>query len=99
LIKAVKEIGQKLVDGELTIDEINEQEIARHLYTAGQPDPDLLIRPSGDYRVSNFLLWQLAYTEFWLTDTMWPDFGRKELLQALLDYQRRERRFGGLLHN
>lgn len=99
LIKAIREIGQKLVDGKLTIDEINERQIAQHLYTAGQPDPDLLIRPSGDYRVSNFLLWQLAYTEFWLTDTMWPDFGRVELLQALLDYQRRERRFGGLLHN
>ncbi|WP_041285337.1 isoprenyl transferase [Desulfoscipio gibsoniae] len=99
LLKAVQEIGQKISSGDLKVEEINEQVIADHLYTAGQPDPDLLIRPAGDYRVSNFLLWQLAYTEFWLTNTLWPDFGRKELLQALLDFQRRERRFGGLLKN
>ncbi|WP_347490848.1 isoprenyl transferase [Desulfoscipio sp. XC116] len=99
LLQAVREIGKKINDGGMKVEEINEQVIAEYLFTAGQPDPDLLIRPSGDCRVSNFLLWQLAYTEFWLTDTMWPDFGRKELLQALLDFQRRERRFGGLLHN
>jgi len=99
LLKAVQEIGQKLISGDLKVEEINEQVMADHLFTAGQPDPDLLIRPSGDCRVSNFLLWQLAYTELWLTDTMWPDFGRKEFLQALLDFQLRERRFGGLLHN
>lgn len=97
LLKAVREIGLKINSGEIKVEEINEQVIADHLYTAGQPDPDLLIRPSGDCRVSNFLLWQLAYTEFWLTDVMWPDFGRQEFLQALLDFQQRERRFGGLI--
>lgn len=66
------------------------------MYTAGLPDPDLLIRPSGEMRVSNFLLWQLAYTEFWVTDIYWPDFRREDLRRALLDYQQRERRFGGL---
>ncbi|KAF1084558.1 Ditrans,polycis-undecaprenyl-diphosphate synthase ((2E,6E)-farnesyl-diphosphate specific) [Sporotomaculum syntrophicum] len=99
LLRAVQEIGQKIMYGTLKVEDINEQVIAAHLYTVGQPDPDLLIRPAGDCRVSNFLLWQLAYTELWLTDTMWPDFGRKEFLQALLDFQLRERRFGGLLHN
>lgn len=99
LVNAVQQIGQKLQDNELTVEQINEKVIAYHLFTAGQPDPDLLIRPSGDYRLSNFLLWQLAYTEFWLTDTMWPDFGRGDLLKALLDFQRRERRYGGLIHN
>jgi len=99
LLKAVQEIARKIVSGDLKIEQIDEQVMTDHLFTAGQPDPDLLIRPSGDCRVSNFLLWQLAYTELWLTDTLWPDFGRKEFLQALLDFQLRERRFGGLLHN
>jgi len=66
------------------------------LSTAGQPDPDLLIRPSGEMRVSNFLLWQLAYTEIYVTPVLWPDFGPRELYEAVLSYQRRERRFGGL---
>ncbi len=96
LVDAVRKISAKVVGNELSPDEIDQEVIARHLYTAGQPDPDLLIRPSGDYRVSNFLLWQLAYTEFWLTDLMWPDFKRIHLLQALVDYQRRHRRYGGL---
>jgi len=69
---------------------------ARHLYTAGRPDPDLLIRTSGELRVSNFLLWQIAYAEIWVTDTLWPDFRRRDLFLALLEYQRRERRYGGL---
>jgi undecaprenyl diphosphate synthase len=69
---------------------------AAHLYTGGQPDPDLLIRTSGELRVSNFLLWQIAYAEMWVTETRWPDFRRLHLFQALLDYQRRERRYGGL---
>lgn len=99
LVQAIQAIGLKLTQGDLTVADINEQIISQHLYTAGQPDPDLLIRPAGDYRVSNFLLWQLAYTEFWLTGTMWPDFGRVEILQALLDFQSRDRRFGGLKHN
>ena len=68
----------------------------RHLYTAGQPDPDLLIRTSGELRVSNFLLWQIAYAEIWVTDVLWPDFRRRHLLQAIVDYQKRERRYGGI---
>jgi len=76
--------------------EISEEAIASHLYTSGLPDPDLLIRTSGEMRVSNFLLWQIAYTELYVTETLWPDFTRVELLRAILDYQRRDRRFGGL---
>lgn len=72
------------------------ESFASHLYTAGKPDPDLLIRTSGEMRVSNFLLWQIAYAEIWVTDKLWPDFRRAELFEALLDYQRRDRRFGGL---
>jgi undecaprenyl diphosphate synthase len=75
---------------------VDEQMIADHLYTAGLPDPDLLIRTSGEMRVSNFLLWQIAYAEIYVTETLWPDFSRAELYAALLDYQKRERRYGGL---
>ncbi len=82
--------------GRLAALRITEQAIAQHLYTAGQPDPDLLIRTSGEMRVSNFLLWQIAYAELYVTETLWPDFTRTELLEAILDFQRRERRFGGL---
>src|SRR5208337_4556612 len=77
----------------------DEQTISEHLYTAGLPDPDLLIRTSGEMRVSNFLLWQIAYAEMYVTETLWPDFGRAELLQAILEYQKRDRRFGGLSLN
>jgi undecaprenyl diphosphate synthase len=77
-------------------DEVDEAAIATRLYTAGQPDPDLLIRTSGELRVSNFLLWQIAYAEIWVTPTLWPDFRRRHLFEAILDYQRRERRFGGV---
>lgn len=96
LVDAVREISAKVAGKEISPDDIDQDVISSHLYTAGQPDPDLLIRPSGDYRVSNFLLWQLAYTEFWLTDIMWPDFRRIHLVRALVDFQRRHRRFGGL---
>jgi len=75
---------------------ITEEELARHLYTADLPDPDLLIRTSGEMRVSNFLLWQIAYAEIFVTDTLWPDFNRVRLLEALLDYQKRERRYGAI---
>jgi undecaprenyl diphosphate synthase len=75
---------------------VDEQTIADHLYTAGLPDPDLLIRTSGEMRVSNFLLWQIAYAEIYVTETLWPDFSRAELYTALVDYQKRERRYGGL---
>jgi len=75
---------------------IDERSLAAHLYTAGQPDPDLLIRTSGELRISNFLLWQIAYAEIWVTDVLWPDFRRRHLLQAIGDYQKRERRYGGI---
>ena len=75
---------------------VTEEEVSRRLYTAGLPDPDLLIRTSGEMRVSNFLLWQIAYAELYVTQTLWPDFGRTDLLEAILDYQKRDRRFGGL---
>ena len=74
--------------------EVDEDAIARALYTAGLPDPDLLIRTSGEMRLSNFMLWQLAYTELWVTPTLWPDFRRRHLFEAVEDYQRRDRRFG-----
>jgi undecaprenyl diphosphate synthase len=76
--------------------EIDERTLSSYLYTAGQPDPDLLIRTSGEMRISNFLLWQIAYAEIWVTDVLWPDFRRKHLLQAVADYQKRERRYGGI---
>ena len=77
-------------------EDIDHDLFARHLFTADMPDPDLLIRTSGELRVSNFLLWQIAYAEIWVTPTFWPDFRRRHLLEAILDYQRRERRFGGV---
>jgi undecaprenyl diphosphate synthase len=77
-------------------EEIDEARFAGLLYTAGQPDPDLLIRTSGEMRVSNFLLWQIAYAEIWVTDTLWPDFRARHLFEAIVDYQKRERRYGGV---
>jgi len=76
--------------------DIDEETIGRYLYTSGQPDPDLLIRTSGELRVSNFLLWQIAYSEIWVTNTLWPDFRRGELYEAVIDFQGRERRYGGV---
>ena len=76
--------------------QVDEKEFARHLYTAGCPDPDLLIRTSGEMRISNYLLWQMAYTEFYMTPVCWPDFRQPHLREAVADYQRRQRRFGGL---
>src|SRR5277367_2160142 len=93
LVDAVKTLIEDSRRREITIDE---EAIAARLYTAGTPDPDLLIRTSGEMRVSNFLLWQIAYSELYVTDTLWPDFNRTELLRAILDYQKRDRRFGGL---
>jgi undecaprenyl diphosphate synthase len=75
---------------------ITEDLVARYLYTSGQPDPDLLIRTSGELRISNFLLWQIAYSEIWVTDVLWPDFRKQHLFQAIIDYQKRERRYGGI---
>ncbi len=84
------------IEGSLGKLRVTEEMIQSHLYTAGLPDPDLLIRTSGEMRISNFLLWQIAYSELYVTDTLWPDFGRTDLLKAILDYQKRDRRFGGL---
>ncbi|MBV9267282.1 MAG: isoprenyl transferase [Acidobacteriaceae bacterium] len=92
-------IDNARLEGNLETLEITEDAIANHLYTAGLRDPDLLIRTSGEMRVSNFLLWQIAYAELYVTDTLWPDFTRTELLTAISDYQNRERRFGGLSRN
>ncbi|HWR39708.1 MAG TPA: isoprenyl transferase [Patescibacteria group bacterium] len=96
ITQAVCQLAEKVQAGQMRPDEITEELIGNHLYTSGLPDPDLLIRPSGDCRISNFLLWQLAYTEFWLTDIQWPDFTPAHLLEAIQDFQRRDRRFGGL---
>jgi undecaprenyl diphosphate synthase len=87
------------IDGSLSSLEVTEEAIAGHLYTAGVRDPDLLIRTSGEMRISNFLLWQVAYAELYVTETLWPDFTRTELLEAIFEYQNRERRFGGLARN
>lgn len=94
IVNAVKEIAAKVKSGNLDIEEINDDIISNSLYTVGIPDPDLLIRTSGEYRISNFLLWQIAYTEMYVTPTLWPDFREKEYVNALLDYEKRERRFG-----
>lgn len=87
---------QSLIAEGVSANEITEERLSAALYTSGLPDPDLLIRTSGELRVSNFLLWQIAYAEIYVTDTLWPDFTRAELLHAVLEYQRRDRRFGGL---
>jgi undecaprenyl diphosphate synthase len=92
IVEAVK----RLLDAGVQADEIDEQRFSGFLYTAGQPDPDLLIRTSGEMRVSNFLLWQIAYAEIWVTDTLWPDFRKRHLLEAILAYQKRDRRYGGI---
>jgi undecaprenyl diphosphate synthase len=87
-------IRESLASGEEP--ELDETLFARHLFTAGQPDPDLLIRTSGELRVSNFLLWQIAYAEIWVTDTLWPDFRKKDLFEAIIEFQKRDRRYGGI---
>ena len=90
------ETRRRATNGDLDRLRVTEDMISEHLYTAGLPDPDLLIRTSGEQRVSNFLLWQIAYAEIYVTEVLWPDFNRARLLEALIDYQRRERRYGGL---
>lgn len=96
IIDAVKQIVIDIESGSLTLDKLDESVLEQNLYTAGLPPVDLLIRPSGDYRISNFLLWQSAYAELWFTDLNWPDFTPEIFIQALTDFQQRERRFGGL---
>lgn len=96
IVRTMRIMAQSVVDGTLTIDDITEDYVTSHLFTKEFSDVDLLIRPSRDYRISNFLLWQLAYAEFWFTDLHWPDFTKETLLEAVVAYQHRERRFGGL---
>ena len=94
IIKAVKEIANEVKNGEISVEDINEKIISNKLYTAGQPDPDLLIRTSGELRLSNFLPWQLVYSEFLFVDKKWPDFDENDLDNAIIEYQRRTRNFG-----
>jgi undecaprenyl diphosphate synthase len=94
IIAAIKNLIAAVHAGKLCLTDISKDMFPDYLYTAGLPDPDLLIRTSGEYRISNFLLWQSAYTEFYFTDVLWPDFNRAELFKAIAEYQRRERRFG-----
>jgi undecaprenyl diphosphate synthase len=92
----IVEAAKRLLSAGVRPEDLDEQRFAGFLYTAGQPDPDLLIRTSGEIRVSNFLLWQIAYAEIWVTDTLWPDFRKRDLLEAILAYQKRDRRYGGI---
>jgi len=96
VLEAVKDISKKVKKGDVTPDDIDSTFFSKHLSTAGMPDPDLMIRTSGEYRISNFLLWQLAYSEFFITKTYWPDFRRDELYKAISSFQNRERRFGAV---
>lgn len=95
IVNAVKRICKDVVQNKVKIEEINEELFERYLYTHNIPDPDLFIRTSGEYRLSNFLLWQLSYTELWFTKTYWPDFKKEDFITAVDDFSRRKRRFGG----
>jgi undecaprenyl diphosphate synthase len=92
----IVDAARRLIAAGIPADDVDERRFGEFLYTAGQPDPDLLIRTSGEMRVSNFLLWQIAYSEIWVTETLWPDFRRRHLLEAVLAYQKRDRRYGGI---
>jgi len=96
LVDAMRAIGESVKSGRLQTDDIDEAAISSHLYTAGAPDPDLLIRTAGEMRISNFLLWQISYAEIWVTDKCWPEFDEATLHEAIRDFASRERRFGGL---
>ena len=97
ILRAVRQIAEKYKNGEFeSLERITEETLADHLDTAGMPDPDLLIRPGQEMRLSNFLLWQSAYSEFWSTEVLWPDFRRSHMIQAIADFQKRERRFGAV---
>ena len=96
IARAARSIAEEVAAGRLRPDEVDQECVSERLYTAGLPDPDLLIRTSGELRLSNYLLWQLAYTEFYVTDTLWPDFSRWDFLRAIVSYQGRSRRFGGV---
>jgi undecaprenyl diphosphate synthase len=92
----IVDAARRAIESGVSPDDLDEQRFASFLYTAGQPDPDLLLRTSGEMRVSNYLLWQIAYAEIYVTETLWPDFRRRHLLEAVLAYQKRERRYGGI---
>jgi undecaprenyl diphosphate synthase len=92
----IVDAARRAIAAGVQADELDEQRFGDFLYTSGQPDPDLLIRTSGEMRVSNFLLWQIAYSEIWVTETLWPDFRRRHLLEAIVAYQKRDRRYGGI---
>lgn len=96
IVQAVKDISEKVINGEVNKDDITPELISGSLYTKNQPDPDLIIRTSGEERISNFLLWQLAYSELWFTKKLWPDFNKNDLIEAIYDFQNRARRFGGV---
>lgn len=96
IVDAVKQISSKVNAGEVEVDAIDEQFVSDHLYTAGMSDPDLLIRTAGEMRISNYLLWQISYSEMWITQKCWPEFGEEDLFQAITDFSQRKRRFGGL---
>ncbi len=96
IVRAIKNISEKVCNGELKIDDINEKLVSDYLYTAGQPDPDLIIRPSGEYRISNFLLYQSAYAEYVIDNILWPDYSTDDIDRAILEYNSRNRRFGGV---
>lgn len=96
LVTATREIARKVKDGELSIDDINADLISDSIYTKGQPDPDLIIRPSGEFRISNFLLWQSAYAEYYISDKLWPDFTTDDLDKAIAEFSTRNRRYGGV---
>lgn len=96
IVHAMKRISQQILDKSISVDDICENLISDNLYTAGQPDPDFIIRPSGEYRTSNFLLWQSAYAEYYIDDVLWPDYTQENLNKALIEYSKRNRRFGGV---
>lgn len=96
IIRAIKYCISDIIDNKIDLESITEDSFKKYLYTKEQPDPDLLIRPSGELRISNFLLYQIAYTEFCFTNVYWPDFTKEHLYEAIIDYQKRERRFGGI---
>jgi undecaprenyl diphosphate synthase len=96
IVRAARELASRVRDGVLTLEDVSETAFADALYTSGQPDPDLIIRPSGEFRLSNFLTWQSAYSEFWFSDVLWPDFTTDDFDRALEDFAHRSRRFGGI---
>jgi undecaprenyl diphosphate synthase len=96
IVDAVRAIAREAADGHIDPGKIDERTIARHLYAPDMPDPDLLVRTSGEFRISNFLLWELAYSELVFTDVLWPDFRTRHLVEAIAEYQRRDRRFGAI---